>query len=133
MDKQIKYEWARIPHFYDSFYVYKYATGLSIASYIVKRIRANDIEFKNVTSDCKEFNIYGSLVYAGNNSHLHLSNLTYCGKKDNTVYDSLECNLYEKRGDTTKVLETCKNEKNISLEELRGSTGVCAISSSGRS
>lgn len=47
IDEQIKYEWARIPHFYDSFYVYKYATGLSIASYIVKRIRANDTEFKN--------------------------------------------------------------------------------------
>lgn len=47
IDSKIKYEWARIPHFYDSFYVYKYATGLSIASYIVKRIRANDIEFKN--------------------------------------------------------------------------------------
>lgn len=47
IDPEIKYEWARIPHFYDSFYVYKYATGLSIASYIVKRIKSNDNEFKN--------------------------------------------------------------------------------------
>lgn len=47
IDSKIQYEWARIPHFYDSFYVYKYATGLSIASYIVKRIRANDTQFKN--------------------------------------------------------------------------------------
>lgn len=30
-DKQIKYEWARIPHFYNAFYVYKYATGLVTA------------------------------------------------------------------------------------------------------
>ena len=30
-DDLIKYEWERIPHFYSSFYVYKYATGLSIA------------------------------------------------------------------------------------------------------
>ena len=30
-DNVIRYEWARIPHFYDSFYVYKYATGLSSA------------------------------------------------------------------------------------------------------
>ena len=29
-DDLIKYEWERIPHFYSSFYVYKYATGLSI-------------------------------------------------------------------------------------------------------
>lgn len=47
IDSKIKYEWARIPHFYDSFYVYKYATGLSIASYIVNRIRSNDKEFIN--------------------------------------------------------------------------------------
>ncbi len=30
-DELIRYEWARIPHFYTSFYVYKYATGISIA------------------------------------------------------------------------------------------------------
>lgn len=27
-DRQIKCEWARIPHFYNAFYVYKYATGI---------------------------------------------------------------------------------------------------------
>lgn len=37
-DKQISYEWARIPHFYSCFYVYKYATCISAASAIVKRI-----------------------------------------------------------------------------------------------
>ncbi len=30
-DDYIRYEWARIPHFYNSFYVYKYATGLTAA------------------------------------------------------------------------------------------------------
>ena len=37
-DKEIAYEWARIPHFYSSFYVYKYATGIVSAVSIVKRI-----------------------------------------------------------------------------------------------
>ena len=37
-DEQIAYEWARIPHFYTSFYVYKYATGIISAISIVKRI-----------------------------------------------------------------------------------------------
>lgn len=31
IDDDISIEWARIPHFYNSFYVYKYATGLSSA------------------------------------------------------------------------------------------------------
>lgn len=35
LDDEIKYEWERIPHFYYNFYVYKYATGLSCACYIV--------------------------------------------------------------------------------------------------
>lgn len=37
-NEYIQYEWARIPHFYNSFYVYKYATGFSCATAICKRI-----------------------------------------------------------------------------------------------
>ena len=38
VDETIKYEWARIPHFYDSFYVYKYATGFISALLIADRL-----------------------------------------------------------------------------------------------
>lgn len=38
IDEQIKYEWARIPHFYSDFYVYKYATGVSAAIAIATEI-----------------------------------------------------------------------------------------------
>ncbi len=38
VDDTIKYEWARIPHFYDSFYVYKYATGFICALVIVNKL-----------------------------------------------------------------------------------------------
>lgn len=37
-DPEIAYEWARIPHFYRSFYVYKYATGIISAVSIAERI-----------------------------------------------------------------------------------------------
>lgn len=37
-DDEIAYEWARIPHFYNAFYVYKYATGLISAISIAERI-----------------------------------------------------------------------------------------------
>lgn len=40
-DNEIRYEWARIPHFYTSFYVYKYATGLSCAIKIATDILNN--------------------------------------------------------------------------------------------
>ena len=37
-DDTIRYEWARIPHFYNAFYVYKYATGFSAATAIAQKI-----------------------------------------------------------------------------------------------
>lgn len=38
VDEEIKYEWARIPHFYNCFYVYKYATGITSAIAIASKI-----------------------------------------------------------------------------------------------
>ena len=37
-DDMIQYEWSRIPHFYNAFYVYQYATGYSAANAIANRI-----------------------------------------------------------------------------------------------
>lgn len=38
---EIRYEWARIPHFYNAFYVYKYATGITSAVNIADGILKN--------------------------------------------------------------------------------------------
>ena len=38
IDEDISIEWARIPHFYNSFYVYKYATGFSAAISLANQI-----------------------------------------------------------------------------------------------
>ncbi|MEG0291231.1 MAG: oligoendopeptidase F [Anaerovoracaceae bacterium] len=48
-DDFIKYEWARIPHFYNAFYVYKYATGYSAATAI------SDLILENGPNDYLEF------------------------------------------------------------------------------
>lgn len=37
-DSQIEMEWSRIPHFYNAFYVYKYATGYSAAAALSEKI-----------------------------------------------------------------------------------------------
>ncbi len=59
-DDDIRYEWARIPHFYTSFYVYKYATGLSsaiaIASEILKgNTKARDAYLELLSSGGKDY------------------------------------------------------------------------------
>ncbi|MDQ0207889.1 oligoendopeptidase F [Alkalicoccobacillus murimartini] len=38
VDKEIGFEWARIPHFYYNFYVFQYATGYSAAAALSKQI-----------------------------------------------------------------------------------------------
>ncbi|MBC9785609.1 oligoendopeptidase F [Heliobacterium chlorum] len=40
VDEDIDIEWARIPHFYNNFYVYKYATGFSAATALVQKIQS---------------------------------------------------------------------------------------------
>ena len=46
VDDDIKYEWARIPHFYNSFYVYKYATGFISALVIAEKLINKEPGFK---------------------------------------------------------------------------------------
>ncbi|WP_077617995.1 oligoendopeptidase F [Bacillus sinesaloumensis] len=41
-DDEVKYGWARIPHFYRPFYVYKYATGFASAIHIATKILDGD-------------------------------------------------------------------------------------------
>ena len=42
INEEIKYEWARIPHFYRCFYVYKYSTGITSAIVIASKILAGE-------------------------------------------------------------------------------------------
>lgn len=44
VDDQIAMEWARVPHFYSNFYVYKYATGFSAAATLSHNILSGDFE-----------------------------------------------------------------------------------------
>ena len=62
IDDEVKYEWARVPHFYYHFYVYKYATGLSIASYIATEILKGN---KEVLNGYREFLKIGGRMNPG--------------------------------------------------------------------
>ncbi len=59
-DDYIQYEWARIPHFYSSFYVYQYATGYSAANAIADRILSGGKEERD---DYLKFLSLGSSDY----------------------------------------------------------------------
>lgn len=69
IEKEIQYEWARIPHFYYNFYVYKYATGLSAACHIANDIlsgKENAVEnYKSFLKCGSKKNSIDSLKLAG--------------------------------------------------------------------
>lgn len=59
-DEEIKYEWARIPHFYTPFYVYKYATGFTCALIIASKLLKGEEGFKEkyiefLSSGCSDY------------------------------------------------------------------------------
>ena len=51
LSNELKYEWSRIPHFYTSFYVYKYATGLisalALANKMLKGYKQSVKNYRN--------------------------------------------------------------------------------------
>ncbi len=61
--KEIGYEWLRIPHFYNSYYVYKYATGITSAIVLASNI-LNGVP--NALSKYKEFLASGGKDYPTN-------------------------------------------------------------------
>ena len=74
IDEEIKYEWMRIPHFYTSFYVYKYAIGLIVALIFAKRIINKE---DNAVEDYLEFLKSGTSDYPLNilkKAHIDLTN-----------------------------------------------------------
>jgi oligoendopeptidase F len=54
-DEQIRVEWARIPHFYRAFYVYKYATGYSAATAISSKLLAGGNAGASAVKDYHKF------------------------------------------------------------------------------
>lgn len=60
VDEHITREWMRIPHFYYSFYVYQYATGISAANALVDRILDRG---EPAAEDYREFLRSGSKEY----------------------------------------------------------------------
>ena len=82
--------------------------------------KSNDksFEFKTISTTCKDFNVSGSLAYDSEKSSIYISHINYCGGNDETTYKEIECNLYEKNGDITKKISSCKSKDNdMKLED----------------
>ncbi len=94
-DKEIAYEWSRIPHFYTSFYVYKYATGIISAISIANRILS---EGSAAVSDYKRF-----LSSGGSDSPVNLLRLAGIDLTKQDAFDTA-LNEFEKTLSTFESL-----------------------------
>jgi len=79
-DKEISYEWARIPHFYTSYYVYKYATGIISAMYIANRILTEG------EPACKDY--FAFLSSGGSKDPVSLLKIAGVDLTDKKVFDN---------------------------------------------
>ena len=95
--------------------------SLVIVALILIMIISNknkSFEFKTISSTCKDFNVSGSLAYDNEKSSIYISHINYCGGNDENKYKEIECNLYEKNGDITKKISSCRSkDNNIKLED----------------
>lgn len=81
-------------------------------------IKNNDFEFKTITTNCSDFMVTGSMAYNKDKSSIYISHITYCGKEDVTKYKEINCTLYEVNETSKIIIDKCKKENDISLEDF---------------
>lgn len=103
-----------------SYYIYIIVTVVVlviILIFLLFKIPTSDtFNFKTISTTCNEFEVTGSIAYDKNKSSIYISHINYCGGNDTKEYENIECNLYEKNGDTNKMISSCKVGSNETLE-----------------
>lgn len=95
--------------------------GIIIVSFMNQK---DDFEFKTISSKCSDFKITGSAAYNKDKTSIYISNIEFCGKEDKTVYEKIECNLYEKESNTQTKISSCDLKKDSTLEEFLKDTNI---------
>ena len=79
-----------------------------------------DFKFKVLSSDCKNFDVSGSIAYDKEKSSIYISDVSYCGKEDINEYKDIKCTLYESNDKVKKEISHCdySDSKSITLQEF---------------
>lgn len=81
--------------------------------------KQDNFSFKTLSSQCSSFNITGSIAYNDSKSSIYISNIDYCGKKDDKKYFKIECTLFEKNDVKNKAISkyVYDEKKGITLDK----------------
>ncbi len=91
---------------------------LSLLLYLIFYKSNTSFNFKTISASCKDFKVSGSIAYNKDKSSIYISSIDYCGIDNKNLYNEIDCNLYEKNNDTNKIISSCNNKKNITLENF---------------
>ena len=92
--------------------------GLLIALIIINNHSQPGFTFKTLSTTCEEFKVTGAIAYDSKSSSINISSIDYCGGDDDTVYDTISCELYEEEGKKKTLVSKCnKDGENIKLED----------------
>lgn len=86
-----------------------------IILFLIYHFTYNDsFQFKTLTSNCNDFTVTGSVAYNNNKSSIYISNIDYC-ESDTTIYNSINCSLYEEYGNTETKISSCPLGQKVTL------------------
>lgn len=102
-----------------------YVVGIVLTSLIIVLLillifhkNESSFSFKTISTTCKEFKVTGSIAYDSKKSSINISSINYCGGDDKTIYDTIECELYEEEDNEKTLISKCnKTGQNEKLED----------------
>lgn len=83
-------------------------------------LKNDNFKLKTLSSECENFNIYGSIAYNKNKLSMYISDINYCGNEDDNIYTEINCLLYEKDDTHINLIEECnkKYETGLPIDDI---------------
>ena len=92
--------------------------GLLVTLIIINNNTKPGFTFKTLSTTCEEFKVTGAIAYDSKTSSINISNIDYCGGDDNTIYETISCELFEEEGKNKTSIAKCNVDgKNQKLED----------------
>ena len=88
-----------------------------ISILLVIQFHNDSFEFKQISTSCENFNLTGSMAYNKDKTSIYISNINYCGKENDEVYDTITCKLYESSEKMNSLITTCKSDSKTTIKD----------------
>lgn len=93
--------------------------GLVLILILILIFHKDTFQFKTLSSNCGSFKITGSMAYNKEKTSIYISDVSYCGEKEENKYKEIRCALFEETDSKKTKIEECpvKIDKETSLDD----------------